>query len=1436
MKFLKAKHIFLVLIICLLTSVSLHAQYAGGIQTEFTHYNYSKFINISANNGLSSNLVLNILQDKYGFMWFATDCGLSKYDGTHFKNFKNNVSDSSSISHNFVTSLTEDCYGNLWVGTKSGLNLLIRERDCFKRVIISSKYSHVRALYADKLGYLWIEYAGNNLVRYNIKTKKWKSILHSTGYPEGEHYYFHLFEDSKETIWIGGRSIMPVNITDKKNMQTNLKQHSSLVGYEASCYVEKDDGTILCSDHNGVLSKYNRHKNTFETIMQIPTSPTCSTIDKQGNIWIGGRLGLVKIGYEKNKAHEKIYYINNNEDSKTSLVSNDIYCIYADKEDNIWIGTNKGISLYSNFQNSIKHYHKLNNTKNTLSSNEITSLMQDTDGLLWIGTFENGVDTLNLSSEKFGNLKYSLLSGHLDAATLKRERYTLQQYKLHRFIRKQVNENKVTTLYQDSKGKIYIGLYSHVGFNVYDKKLKTLNRYALWSEKPTLLYPMLFEGNLFGSNWYADFLEDSYGRFWCATWEGVGLNLFNREKGEFLGKNYIHGTIPRPHTSTMYSSYKDSILNRIYIGGGKYYGYYDITEKKFHRYAEIIPKQHVNKEILDRYYNNSNATLIQLPMGLTDVHIANGGNGNIYILSDPYILKHNTKNNSIKIIKKPLKYTSKPSVCGNYIYINSSYFDIYRISLKTDKVEALSNTCTNFNKIAEKITTVHPLPNGDLWIGTTIGLFYYTHLNKTVQEANIQGCNLKKEISYITGDNNLIYIGSSTGLSIIKGNKSIAELLIGEQIPYILIDNGFIYVCTNNGLFKIKDNRIVAHYYNNPLNPNSLSSNSTAYICRIDDSTLFVTNHQGIEILNEHTKCFYSILDNDEYTISSRLASCVIEDSNGNIWYGTTSNGINIINMKTDKVHKYGCYTWDKNSLPNNNITCIKEDKAKNIWIGTANGLYLILKKDITDFSKFKKGSIGKRISKFLGIHISRIEEDKKGNMWISTNNGLFCYKHTANSLKKFNQYLGFQSNKYSSASAVLQNGYLAFGGEEGFNIFHPDSLLNTIKNPAILVTDFRCGNTTLYSDMSNIKSPIKLSYSQNNISFVFSAPNYGINKFIQYRYRLKGYDTKWNNIKHKNSIPQYNNIPHGKYLLEIEATNCVEEWYCGYSISINIAPPFYLSWWFFILGILFICGLVYIVAKNRKLIKEKLLLRQILEQKNKELKIEVENKNKFFSILAHDLKNPISDLNFISQTLYNNYNNMDKDERLKYIEILKSSSNNTSELLNSILLWALSQRGTINPNFKEVELYPLLKDIIETAKISSEKKHIEIINNVSNNLMVYTDYNLLSTIIRNLLSNAIKFSPVGEKITIEPNTNQQNKLLLSITNCGPGISAETIKKIFKINSKISSVGTLGEKGSGLGLIIVNELLCKLNEKIYVDSQPNNYTTFTITISYEKNY
>lgn len=222
------------------------------------------------------------------------------------------------------------------------------------------------------------------------------------------------------------------------------------------------------------------------------------------------------------------------------------------------------------------------------------------------------------------------------------------------------------------------------------------------------------------------------------------------------------------------------------------------------------------------------------------------------------------------------------------------------------------------------------------------------------------------------------------------------------------------------------------------------------------------------------------------------------------------------------------------------------------------------------------------------------------------------------------------------------------------------------------------------------------------------------------------------------------------------------------------------------------------------------------------------DTKDKFFSIISHDLKNPLGSFRQITSLLYNDYHTFSDTDRLELLEAIKDSSSSIYNLLENLLEWSKSQRGVIDYKPIETNLSKLVNDNIEIVSQSAINKSIKIYNFIPNDLVKNIDINLMNTVIRNLLSNAIKFSLAGGKIEVGliPNT----KLTLYIKDYGVGMSQKQLSDLFQIDKSKSTLGTAHEKGSGLGLILCKEFIEKHNGTIRVESHMNEGTTFIIEL------
>lgn len=256
----------------------------------------------------------------------------------------------------------------------------------------------------------------------------------------------------------------------------------------------------------------------------------------------------------------------------------------------------------------------------------------------------------------------------------------------------------------------------------------------------------------------------------------------------------------------------------------------------------------------------------------------------------------------------------------------------------------------------------------------------------------------------------------------------------------------------------------------------------------------------------------------------------------------------------------------------------------------------------------------------------------------------------------------------------------------------------------------------------------------------------------------------------------------------------------------------------------------INLICVFRNIEQRKAIEKQINE-KTHQLEITNSTKDKFFSIIAHDLKNPLSGFRDISSMLYDNYDVFDEQKRKECILMIKNSSTSVFQLLENLLEWSRSQRGMITYHPEEVNLFFIAHNCVELLTLSAEKKSIALINSVPIFANVFADSNLLTTVIRNIMSNSIKFTPTGGQIEIGVADNENSKFVtIFVRDNGIGIQPQVLDKLFRIDKNITSKGTAGESGSGLGLILCKEFIERHGGSIWVESQVGAGSTFYFTL------
>lgn len=255
-----------------------------------------------------------------------------------------------------------------------------------------------------------------------------------------------------------------------------------------------------------------------------------------------------------------------------------------------------------------------------------------------------------------------------------------------------------------------------------------------------------------------------------------------------------------------------------------------------------------------------------------------------------------------------------------------------------------------------------------------------------------------------------------------------------------------------------------------------------------------------------------------------------------------------------------------------------------------------------------------------------------------------------------------------------------------------------------------------------------------------------------------------------------------------------------------------------------------YLVREQDRI--EKLELREknkIITKQNEQLKELDMTKNKFFSIISHDLKSPISAIDGLLKMLDSELDDMPREELVYLISVVRKSSNNLLLLTENLLTWASLNTNKISFNPDKIHLGSLVEDNIRLVSQLSARKKISVITNIDEETSIFADKNMLSFVIRNLVSNAIKFSFRNSRIFVNSNTDRESVSII-VADTGIGMTKNQLEKLFRIDYSSSSPGSEGESGSGLGLILCKEFIDRHSGTIQATSEPGKGSTFSFTI------
>lgn len=525
----------------------------------------------------------------------------------------------------------------------------------------------------------------------------------------------------------------------------------------------------------------------------------------------------------------------------------------------------------------------------------------------------------------------------------------------------------------------------------------------------------------------------------------------------------------------------------------------------------------------------------------------------------------------------------------------------------------------------------------------------------------------------------------------------------------------------------------------------------------------------------------------------------------------------------------------NRQSLPTNQLLCLLADPRQPktvLWIGTVDGGLTRFDTKTGNFRTFtEKDGLPNNT-------INSLQADLQGFIWAATNKGLVRLDPHSFHKRVFTQADGLLDDEFKfGVSAQLPDGRLAFGGPTGMTIFNPATIHEDKFEPPVVLSALRINNTLAVPNQANspLSAPINaldelvLDHTQNFLTFEFAGLQYSKPEKIQYRYRLVGVDNNWVNTGTQNAA-NYTQLRPGGYTFEVMATNADGRWSRHTKqLAVVIKPPFWASWLAYAFYALIfggaIVGFVQFRIRQGRQRQEMAIRRRESEQ----LKAIDELKTRFFSNITHEFRTPLSLILSPTEKLLRE-NKHDESTR----QTLTSIQRNAGQLLNLInQLLDLSklEAGSMSVSLARGNVTQFIAQLVESFRPMADQKEITLTFRTDPLVEDYLfDADKWLTITTNLLANALKFTPTKGQVSIHLTAYNPSTIRLIITDTGIGISAEKLPHIFDRFYQVDDTRTRAYEGTGIGLSLVNELIDILGGAIFVESQPDKGTTFTVVL------
>lgn len=539
------------------------------------------------------------------------------------------------------------------------------------------------------------------------------------------------------------------------------------------------------------------------------------------------------------------------------------------------------------------------------------------------------------------------------------------------------------------------------------------------------------------------------------------------------------------------------------------------------------------------------------------------------------------------------------------------------------------------------------------------------------------------------------------------------------------------------------------------------------------------------------------------------------QDHTGTLWAGNYTQLIKIdVNSKKRRNYYIG-----------EAIRSIAEDAKDRLWVGTEGGGLVCFNTNNNAIKRYTKAD-GLPSNAVLNILV-----DNDDNLWCSTYNGLSKLTQRTGKFTNYYESDGLQSNQFNyNAALKLSNGQMLFGGIKGFNMFYPDSINVNVHKPTLQLTDLKINNTSVegnnaYSDNQTLYTlkNLTIPFSEATIAINYTALEYSFSDRISYAYYLENWDHNWNYVGKLKSA-YYTRLNEGNYTLKIKSTDTQGNWTdTPLIIHITVLPPWYRTWWAYLIYIIIAGTLVYWFWRYRirqTRLNYEVQIANLKVEREKEIN---EKKLSFFTNISHEFRTPLTLIINPIKDLFNN-----SEEHKEELNIIYRNARRLLGLVDHLLLFRKTETETTVLNITRVNFAELCSDVYTCFIHQAKIKRIKFTFDCPADIWMHIDREKVEIALFNLISNALKFTPADGSISIRVK-DDADAVCFEIADSGIGIAEDTCDKLFDkfYQAKDSN---LHQTGFGIGLYLVKTFIENHNGTVTYSSTLNGGSTFTLCI------